>query len=290
MVIAASTVIANQNVDRQEIPPALPEVPPFSAVAIKALQFMSGEYGELRELSDLITTDPAISGSLLRMANSAFFGIRVQVSSIFHAIHLLGLERVKSVVATIAMKSYLGASIEIPALRACWRHSLACAILAEKLAHARFMEADIAYTAGLLHDIGRLALVAGYPKTYADFLASTEHDPCDVLEREQELFRIDHCQAGLLLVSRWNLPKIFITITSRHHDAAVEGELPLLSVVRRSCQMADSLGFAVVHCIRSRTYDEIVGELPKRERDLLPPEPSELTESIATKINSIECV
>ena len=204
------------------------------------------------------------------------------------AIHVLGLERLKGVVATIAMKSYLGTSLEVPALRACWRHSLACAVLAEKLAGPTSLEADVAYTAGLLHDIGRLALVAGYPGEYANFLASTEMEPSDALQRERELFGIDHCQAGLLLVSRWKLPVAFISVTSRHHEAPVAGEPAVLTTVRRSCRMADALGFNVGYTVQLRKYDEISGELPELVRCRLPREPAELTQYIASKIDSID--
>jgi putative nucleotidyltransferase with HDIG domain len=267
---------------------ALTEVPPFPAVAIKALQVMSGETAQLRELSDLISTDAAFSGEILRLANSALFGVRVEVSSILQAVHLLGLERVKGAVVTIAMKSYLGDSLEVPALPACWRHSLACAVIAEKLARLQLMEADVAYTAGLMHDIGRLALVAGYPGEYAKFLASTETGPCDALASERDLFGIDHCQAGLLLVSRWNLPRTFIAVTSRHHDAAAAGDPAVLTTVRHSCMMADALGFNVVHPLAPRSYEEILSDIPERERVQLPREPSELVQYVAGKINSIE--
>jgi putative nucleotidyltransferase with HDIG domain len=277
-----------QDLKRTSTPRALTEIPPFPAVAIKALQVISNEYGQLRELSELITTDAAISGQILRIANSVLFGGRVEISGILQAIHMLGVERVKGVVVTIAMKSYLGDSLEVPALRACWRHSLACAVFAEKLARVRMMEADFAYTAGLLHDVGRLALVAGYPGKYANFLANMETKPCDALQCERDLFGIDHCQAGLQLVSRWNLPVMFIPVILRHHEAAAAGEPAALSVVRISCRMADALGFNVVYPLEPRNYEEILSDLPMRERSLLPREPSELTHYIADKINSIE--
>src|ERR1700691_6065935 len=79
-------------------PGSLSEVPAFPAVAIKTLQVMSRERGELSELSELISTDAAMSGGILRMANSALFNIRMEISGVLQAIHLLGLERVKGVV------------------------------------------------------------------------------------------------------------------------------------------------------------------------------------------------
>ncbi len=268
----------------------LTEVSAFPAVAVKALQAISRERGQLNELSELIATDAAISGGILRMANSALFNVRIEISSVLQAIHMLGLERVKGVVVTIAMKTYLDGSLEVPALRACWRHSLACAVIAEEFAKVGMMEGDIAYTAGLMHDVGRLALIATYPKEYANFLAGAENEPCDTLERERALFGVDHCQAGRLLVSRWSLPKMFLEVTSRHHEAPTAGEPSILSTVRRSCMMADTLGFSVVQSSQTRTYQEILQDLPERERSRITSESSQFSQHIASKINSIESI
>jgi HD-like signal output (HDOD) protein len=268
----------------------LTEVRAFPAVAIKALQIISRERGQLQELSDVIASDAAISGGILRMANSALFGVRIQISGVLQAIHMLGLERIKGVVATIAMKSYLGNSLEIPALRDCWRHSLACGISAEEFAKASLMEADVAYTAGLMHDVGRLALIATYPNEYAAFLSATSAGTCEILQGERDLFGVDHCHAGMLLVTRWNLPKMFAEVTSRHHDAATAGDSAMLSTVRRSCRMAHALGFSVGQSHSSATYEQILSDLPEREQSRFPLQSVDLAHHIASKINSIESV
>lgn len=275
--------------ERKEFAESLTEVPSFPAVAIKVLQIISNERGQLRELSDLITSDPAISSAILRMANSALFGIRTEVCSILQATHMLGQERVKGLVVTIAMKAYLNGALEIPTLRACWRHSLACAISSEEFAKVGLMEADVAYTAGLMHDVGRLALVAGYRKQYADFLAAAEIQPCDALQRERELFGVDHCQVGSLLMSRWKLPKMIIEVASQHHDVPAAGETKMITTVRRGCKMADALGFYAIRPLRPRSYEEILAQFPDRERARLPRESSDFIHHIAGKINAIEC-
>ena len=284
----SAAVNTTQSRGRTFSPRALTDIPPFPIVAIKALQVISSETGQLRELSDLITADPGISAEILRMANSARFTARVEVNSIFRAIHLLGLEHIKSLVVTAAMKSYLGGSLEVPALRACWRHSLACAVIAEMLARLGMLESDVAYTAGLLHDIGRLALVAGYPTLYADFLTHVETQPGDALQFERALFGIDHCRQGRLLASIWKLPAMFGDIAGRHHDAAAAGDSAMLSIVRHSCAMAEVLGFGVVSPLHPKTYQEVLDEIPERERRQIASDPSEVAHFIADKINAIE--
>jgi putative nucleotidyltransferase with HDIG domain len=264
------------------------EIPPFPAIAIKALQLISKDYSRLTELSNLICSDAAFSAEMLRIVNSPFFGLRTEVKSVLQATLLLGLERVKGLVVTIGMRAYLGEALKVPALRACWRHSLACAMIAEDLTKKSLEEKDVAYTAGIIHDIGRFGLAVAYPERYASFLARTIDGPAAVLERERELFGINHCEAGRSLVLRWNLPKEFVRVTSEHHQRATDATFDLVAVVRASCMMADALGFEVVLPREPRNYKELLTELPERHRSLLSRDAEELSFRIAEKINSLE--
>jgi putative nucleotidyltransferase with HDIG domain len=270
------------------VPLDLIEIPPFPAIAIKALQVISKDYARMSELSDLICSDAAISAELLRTVNSPFFGLRAEVKSVLQATLLLGLERIKGLVVTIGMRAYLGESLKVPALRACWRHSLACAMIAEELTKKSLEEKDVAYTAGIIHDIGRFGLAVAYPERYASFLERTIDGPSAVLERERELFGINHCEAGRSLVQRWNLPKEFERVTSEHHRRVTSGPFDLVAIVRASCMMADALGFEVVLPREPRNYKELLAELPERHRNLLSRDAEELSFRIAEKINSLE--
>ena len=149
---------APQHVDCPEIPIALLELPPFSTVAVKVLQLVASNVSELKALSNLIGSDPAFAGAILRIINSPLFGMRKQISSVFDATVLLGLERIKGVALTIGIRTYLHETLEVPAIKACWRHSLACAMIAGELARGSEVKEDVAFTAGVIHDIGRLAL------------------------------------------------------------------------------------------------------------------------------------
>ncbi len=272
--------------DRAQSPVLPVDLPPFPIVAIKALQLVSNDKAPLRELSQLISTDPALSSEILRIANSALYGLRIEVESAFTAMILLGLERIKAVVVTSAVRHYIGKTFEAPWMRICWRHSLACALIAKELARGSSIGEDVAYTAGILHDVGRLALAVGFPDRYGPFLMSAEAASSDILEREREIFGTDHCEAGSALMSRWDIPKSLVVVASHHHDVPEEGDLGVLSVVRHGCRFADVLGFEVVQTPRPRTYEELLAELPSPDR--LPSDPEEFAFQLATKINSIE--
>jgi HD-like signal output (HDOD) protein len=275
------------------------ELPPLPAVAIRALQIASNGDGRLRELHDIVCTDQVFVGELLKLANAPLYGISSEIKSTLQASILLGYERLKGLILTIGIRMYLSNVLEISVLRACWRHSLACAFVAEDLSVASYaarsrtrayLDKDAAFTAAILHDLGRLALAKLRPRQYADFLKSTETQPCNVLARERELFGIDHCEAGRLLVQGWGLPAEFARIASRHHDAAQSQSLDALAAVHFSCQMADALGFQVAYSGDSRTYEELLGTLPECERRHFGSSPKEYIFRIASKINAIECV
>ena len=196
-------------------------LPPFPAIALKALKLMSGTDTSLLELCNLIRSDPGFSTAILRIANSPLVAFSKEVTSVLQASMLLGFQRLRSVVITVGLKAYLTGS-PTPLIQACWHHSVACAIIAERSAKWRFLDKDFAYTAGILHDIGRVALATVMPESYARVVERGADQPQDLLQVEQELCGIDHCQAGRSLVTAWNLPEVFLEITACHHDAPTQ--------------------------------------------------------------------
>lgn len=276
----------SQTPERAKLPSVLSDLPPFPIVAIKALQLVSNEKAPMRELSALISTDAALSGEILRIANSALYGLRIEVESALTAMVLLGLDRVRSVVVTSALRHYIGRSLDAPWMRVCWRHSLATGLLAKELAKGSTTSEDVAYTAGILHDVGRLALAMAYPTRYSEFILNPEPTSLEILEAERELFGIDHCEAGEILMSKWNIPKNLVVVASQHHDLPQGNDPGVLTMVRHGCRLADVLGFEVVRGGRRATYEDLLAELPPTSK--LPRDQQDLAFLIASKINSIE--
>lgn len=270
-----------------ELPLAFVELPPFPSVAIKALRVMSRHDSRLRELHDLIRADQAFSGEILRLVNSPLFPFPTAITNTLQAAMLLGFERVQALAVTIGIRAFLRDSLEIPALRACWRHSLASAIMAEQLSRAILADKDTLYTAGIMHDIGRLALAVCRRHDYAEFLRATALEPCHVLARERQLFGVDHCQAGKIVVAAWNLPANFDAIATRHHQP-LQGNFDAVSVVHLSCAFADALGYSAAHSLDSPSYADLRLQLPEIHRALIPEDPAELTLRIRAQMQVLE--
>lgn len=263
-------------------------VPPFPAVALRALNTRAGSDASLLELCDLIQTDPTFSGAILRLANSPLIGFPKPIISVVQAAMLLGFRHLKSLVVTIGLKAYLE-DVNTPPLQSCWRHSLASAIVAERAAAALHLDADFAHTAGILHDLGRVAMAASMPYSYALVVERGANEPNDLLQSEREICGIDHCQAGLTLVNSWGLPAAFLQITSHHHDAhaAWKGGV---SLVGTSCMLADALGCPVVKYRAARSYEEILSAFPEAVRHELPANGREFAALVKKQIREIEAV
>jgi HD-like signal output (HDOD) protein len=240
----------------------LARIPAFPPIVLRLLDLLARDDVEIRELVALISSDPAFSAQILRVANSPLFGFRARIDSLQSALVVLGLRRVRSLCMTVATANHMKAALRIEELSRCWRHMLACALLTEELARSCRQFEERAYTAGLLHDVGRLGLLLAYPVEYAALLRNAGRNVLELLDCERQALGMDHCEAGRLLAAQWNLPQDFQIVAARHHDRQDNSTLDLLTLVHLGCRLADSLGFWVVEPIQPRSPEEIQESLP----------------------------
>ena len=270
-------------------PWALSTPPPFPAIAMKVLELLGKEDVDFRQVVRWLQADPVFSGEMLRVANSALYGTFGQVRSVHHATITLGFDFVKALAITVGMRAYVKSAVKEPVLRRCWTHSLACATLSQELATACFLKSDEAYTAGLLHDIGRLGLLAAYPVEYANVLNVAVDYALDVLYCEREAFDIDHCEAGAWLAEQWKLPREMAVIAARHHDElpAAAAKPDMLAIVRLGCRLADALGFSAIETRETPAVEQLLEHLPESAKLRLPKDMEALKAKVAGLIQAI---
>jgi len=269
-------------------PWALESLPPFPPVAARLLRLISSETASFREVSEVIRTDAAISTEVLRLSNSAMFGMRHEMKSVFDAATLLGVERLKGLVVTVALRDFLYSIRHQRAFTRCWRHNLACALISESLSEACCIDKGIAYTAGLMHDLGRLALLAAHPKEYGQLLRSCAN-PGAMLELERATFGLDHAQAGLWLSADWDLPEELSDVMASHHDAGSRDPSSLANQVALGCRMADSSGFPVCGQPPALDLEWVAARLPNTAWAKVEQELDTIASEVALKINLFEC-
>lgn len=266
-------------------PWALDDLPPFPWVAKRLMATVSKEDVDIHEVGKLIAAEPVFAARVLQLANSPLFALERQVRTISHAIILLGLDRVKAITFTRALQDFVAPALKIKALRACWQNCLAAALLAEKLARAARMDTDFAYLAGLLRDIGRLALLVKYPEAYSNLLAVSGEQKFDLQMVEKELFDIDHCEAGAWLLEQLPFPPELAEIISRHHHQLDPDSFRTLHLVQCADRLADALGFGVLAGAPGTSVEEALERLPEAARARLGTDSAQWKSDVAARLN-----
>jgi putative nucleotidyltransferase with HDIG domain len=269
-------------------PWAVAKLQPFPPVAARLMGMVATDDVVFQKVAEMIRADTVFSAEVLRLANSPLLGCRRTVLSILHAIAILGIERLKSLVMMVALRNHVGGVLQEPILKRCWRHSLACAFLCQEIGSAGWLDRDQCYTAGLLHDVGRLALLAAFPGEYRGLLEAADETGGDLLEAERELFEIDHCAVGCWLITEWGLPEDFLAVVGTHHAETRSGKFDVAATVRAACHMANILGFQVAGPADSTGLEEIMPELPEPLRRRWE-QPDAAMIELAHNINAVEC-
>ena len=227
---------------------------------------LARENADISEIGKLIAAEPVFATRVLQLANSPLFALERQVRTISHAIILLGLDRVKAITFTRAMEDFVTPALNIQALRMCWQNSLAVALISEKLARVARMDADFAYVAGLLRDIGRLALLVKYPQPYANLLAVSGEENYDLMMTERELFDIDHCEAGRWLMQQLPFPPELAEVITRHHDKLDSSTFRMVHLIQCADRLGDALGFGVLRDAPRPLVENVLEQLPESAR------------------------
>jgi putative nucleotidyltransferase with HDIG domain len=255
------------------------------------LQLAHNENVQLHQLCDLISSDPAFASEVLTVANSLLYAPRYPASSILQAVAVLGSNALQGMCITVGVRAYLGKSMNYPAMRGLWRHNLACAIIARRLASGGFMDGDTAYTAGILHDIGRVALAVIQPREYATLLEAHQGPAGSILDRERDLFGWEHCETGQKLIADWKLPPEFNAVVVEHHSPRrTDGAWNLTEIIKVSCSFADAAGFPAFAGCEPVPFPDLLEQLPARERRLFYPLVEDLAEEVTSSIQAIESV
>jgi len=246
-------------------PWALKNLPPFRPVAVKLLRLTSQNDVRLSSIESVLRTDAAFSAEVLRLANSALMDSRTEVVSVAHAVGMLGLDRLKALSLTIAMRDFISCS-HGESMRLFWQYNLASAATCEWLAGFIGIQPDEGYTAGLIHDIGRLALLRSFPKEYDRMMEAIGGYEFDLLRCEKDLFDIDHCEAGRYLLDRWQFPDTLRDAAALHHQRPGPQTPRLVSLVHAGWQIADMLGYSPFDLRSAATIEEITATLHETSR------------------------
>ena len=201
----------------------LPVVP---EVTIRLLNDVDSPDCSANDLAEIIEADPSLSVRLLKLANSSFYGQRGHISTVRHAVVVLGSKTIRSLalaVWTHTLRNQARDAEELKLMEPIHAHGLttgvAAGMLAERISRSL---ADDAFMAGLLHDIGRVALFSQLGRSYqSDILDDAEREGFLAHEREQEVLGFDHRDLGSALMASWGLPPFLADVAEKHHDTGI---------------------------------------------------------------------
>jgi putative nucleotidyltransferase with HDIG domain len=190
----------------------LVDLPSLPALLIEALQHTTDDQS-LTNLADKIGQDPPMVVRILRIANSPFYGMSREIGSLQQAIVLLGLNRVRNMLLGVCFSKMLPVRHKDFDYPLFLHHSMAVADCARQLANYTGIAQDIAFTAGLLHDIGRLVMVLLFPD---DFSRIVNEPLPDSVETERRILGFDHVEIGSKAARHWNLPVVIQEAIEQH--------------------------------------------------------------------------
>jgi len=213
-MIASIAETIRERVQQIETMPAIPAV----FLPLMKLLSDSGEGVKLDEVVRLVSYDGTIAGQCLRVAGSPLFGLPKPPESIKSAVLTLGLRRVETILLTCCLGQAFPAKKWVLDPVIFWRHSLGCAMVcrkfSEKLATA---DAEKAYMAGLLHDIGFMVNCLVFSKEFTGAVARAREQEIPLGEAEQATMGFTHCETGQALAEKWKLADDVIDVIAHHH-------------------------------------------------------------------------
>jgi len=220
----------------------LDSLPSLPSLYLELVEHLQSPDASVRGIGDIISRDPGMTAKILQLVNSAFFGLRREISSPAQAVTLLGVETVKDLVLAVQVFSrFDGKGLPENFLNTLWSHSLATGVMARTIAKTESDDqsaVDNAFTAGLLHDVGKLVLGVNFPAEYGEIKSRIEHGDCQQCEVENKVLGTTHEMAGAYLVQLWGLPASIVEAIAFHHfpgKSLVEGFHPLVTVHVANC-------------------------------------------------------
>jgi HD-like signal output (HDOD) protein len=198
------------------------DLPTLPAVIRQVSSLIEANETDLGKIADVITTDSALSLRILRLVNSAFYGLRNRVTSLQHAVVALGLRAVYNLMLGLTVVKLFknGKSTHFdPELL--WRHSFGCGLVSEKIAGlVKYPFPDECFIAGLLHDMGRLVLDQFLHEEFSVACRHRAAQKCSLLKSEKAVIGFDHAEVGAWLAQRMLIPDSFVNVIRFHHDPA----------------------------------------------------------------------
>jgi putative nucleotidyltransferase with HDIG domain len=205
-----------------EILASIQQIPPFPQVVIKAMDIISNPQYIVSDLVEVIRLDQSITANILKLCNSAYFGLPRKVSSLKEAVVYLGTIQLRQVLLASGAKDIYdrqdkGYSYFVGEL---WQHAIACALMSQVLAwHLRLsLDENSIFTAALLHDVGKVVLSTYVSQEFAEIEMMVKEEYLSFHDAERRVLGFDHAEIGGRLAELWKFPDSIVAAIRFHHE------------------------------------------------------------------------
>ncbi|MDA8212859.1 MAG: HDOD domain-containing protein [Clostridia bacterium] len=224
-------------------------VPPLPTTVTRALQVIEDRESSAKELAKVLAEDQSITATLLKYANSAYYGVSRTVSTVSEATVILGFTTIRSMLLTASVHKLVNREISGYALAQgeLWKHSIQCAMVAKNLAKkCKFPQVEQAFVAGLIHDIGKVVLNNYVGAQYREIISTVEQEHIPFMEAEKQILGFNHAEVGARLALKWNLPEDLVDAIAHHHSPrGSERNSKLTALVHVADAICLMLGFGL---------------------------------------------
>lgn len=193
----------------------------FPEVVLQLDDMLNDGVSNTSDFAQLISRDPGLTATLLRFANSPLYGFSGEVASIDRAVSLVGMREIRDLALAVSVKTtFDNIPNKIIAMSDFWRHSLCCALSCRRIAEVvRIDRREVLFTAGLLHDIGQLAMFINIPDECTKVLVKAQYreDEVEMFRFERDIIGFDHQAVGIEIAKAWRFPEVLQDTMRYHH-------------------------------------------------------------------------
>lgn len=230
----------------------LQDLPPLPAVVVRVMQTINDPTTSASDLNRLISSDQAIASKVLRLVNSSYYGFPRRITTITHAVVILGFNTVRNLVTSLGVFNSFDGDGTPTALdrNAFWAHSIGTAVAASVIAKRKAIPTKLAeevFVGGLLHDIGKLFLDQYFPDQYAISIKLARAAKISIWDSEKTALGVGHALVGKRIAEKWNLPPSLTSMVTLHHQPAfAKDHFEITAIVHAADRIAHKLklGFA----------------------------------------------
>lgn len=198
-------------------------LPTLPSIANQVMRLVSDPDSSIADLTEIIIKDPSLTSKTLQVVNSASYGFYRKIGTVKQAVALLGTGEVSSIAFALTAAKVINTSSigHLYSPKGLWHHSMATGLICQHMCR-QFPEfrTSGAFTAGLLHDFGKIFLIQNFPDIYGKVHSEIQENDIPVFELEEELFGINHAFIGEYLATNWNLPEALVQAIAFHHQPA----------------------------------------------------------------------